>query len=465
MEPGTNRAQLLAEHARESTRGAVQALSCKSIDIAVLRSELPTSLQVDIDLTRFLVPGDTVMWGQAMAEPLTLTRALVAQRQALSRLRIFVGIGTSDTLSPEQTDAFDFIGYTASGTHRALATAGVLDILPGHYSQLPRLISSGALRIGGGMVEVSPPDEHGRYSLGLAHEYLVAALASARVIIAEEHPDVPWVHGERSLCAADIHALVPSRHELIEPTAGVARSVDQAIARHVAGLVEDGSTLQIGIGTLPETVVAALGDRRDLGLHTGAAGDAVAALAQAGVLTNARKAIDRGAAVAGLLMGGKLLRQWAHRNPALQMRGTQYTHDHGVLAALDKLVAINSAMEVDLTGQINSEVAGGVYMGAVGGAVDFMRGAQQSRGGLPILALPSTAGNASRIVARLSGPVSTSRADAGIVVTEHGVADLRGQTLSRRVRRMIDIAAPEHRADLDKQAFEQLRLAGARLAI
>lgn len=413
------------------------------------------------DLAPWVRPGDTIVWGQATAEPQTLTRALVAQRHQWGRLRVFVGIGSSTTLRPEHADAFDFVGYSASGTHRTLADAGVLDILPCHYSQLPDLLRDGPLRTDVVMLQVSPPDAQGRHSLGLAQEYLLAALDAARVIIAEVHPDVPWVHGARTLQASDIDLLVHATHAPLDAATGTPGPVEQAIARHVASLIDDGATLQLGIGNVPEAVLAALHDRRDLGLHTGAAGDGVAALAQAGVLTNARKSIDRGVSVAGVLMGGARLRQWAHRNPALQLRGTEYTHDAAVLASIDRLVAINSAIEVDLTGQVNAEVAGGVYVGAVGGAIDFLRGAARSKGGLPIVALPATAKGKTRIVAQLSGPVSTPRADAGLFVTEHGIADLRGQPLSRRVRRLIDIAAPEHREDLERQAHETLRRCGA----
>lgn len=408
------------------------------------------------DLAPWVRPGDTIVWGQATAEPRTLTHALVAQRHAFARLRVFVGIGASPTLQPEHADAFDFVGYSASGTHRALADAGVLDILPCHYSQLPELMRSGPLRIDVVMLQVSPPDAQGRHSLGLAQEYLLAALDAARVVIAEVHPDVPWVHGARTLQAADIDLLVHAAHAPLDAATGTPGPVEQAIARHVASLIDDGATLQLGIGNVPEAVLAALHDRRDLGLHTG-----VAALAQAGVLTNARKSIDPGVSVAGLLMGGPRLRQWAHRNPALELRGTEYTHDAAVLASIDRLVAINSAIEVDVTGQVNAEVAGGVYVGAVGGAIDFLRGAARSKGGLPIVALPATAKDKTRIVAQLSGPVSTPRADAGLFVTEHGIADLRGQPLARRVRRLIDIAAPEHREDLERQAHETLRRCGA----
>ncbi len=415
-------------------------------------------------LQALIRPGDTLWWGQATAEPLTLTRAVVQHRHALAqggRLRVFVGIGASDTLQPGQADAIDFFGYAAGGPHRALAQAGVLDILPSHYSHLPGLIRAGVLPADVVLLQVSPPDTQGRYSLGLVQEYLPAAIERARVVIAEVHPDVPWTHGGLHLQASDFALLIDAEHPPLDQSRSAPGPVEQAIARHVAGWVEDGATLQLGIGNLPEAVLAALHGHRDLGLHSGAVGDGIAALAEAGVLTNARKSLDTGVGIGGILMGGERLRRWAHRNPQIELRGTDYTHDPEVLAASHKLTAINAAIEVDLTGQINAEVAAGCYVGAVGGAVDFLRGAARSKGGLPIVALPATAKGKTRIVAQLSGPVSTPRSDAGLIVTEHGVADLRGQTLSRRVRRLIDIAAPEHRADLERQAHDTLRRCGA----
>ena len=415
-------------------------------------------------LLALIRPGDTLWWGQATAEPLTLTRALVEHRHALAqggRLRVFVGIAASDTLQPEQADAIDFFGYAAGGAHRALAQADVLDILPSHYSHLPGLIRDGVLPVDVVLLQVSPPDEEGRYSLGLAQEYLPAALERARVVIGEVNPAIPWTHGSIHLQASDFALLIDAEHPPLEQGRAAPGPVEQAIARHVATLVEDGATLQLGIGNLPEAVLAALHGHRDLGLHSGAVGDGIAALAEAGVLTNAKKSLDTGVGIGGILMGSEKVRRWAHRNPQFALRGTDYTHDPEVLATSHKLAAINAAIEVDLTGQINAEVAAGVYVGAVGGAVDFLRGAARSRGGLPIVALPATAKGKTRIVARLSGPVSTPRSDAGLIVTEHGVADLRGQPLSRRVRRLIDIAAPAHREDLDRQAHETLRRCGA----
>ncbi|HUG21842.1 acetyl-CoA hydrolase/transferase family protein [Piscinibacter sp.] len=404
------------------------------------------------DLSAFIHPGDTVLWGQAGAEPLTLTRALVEQRQRLGRPRLFLGIGQSGVLQPEHADAFDFLAYCGSGSNRALAAAGVLDILPCHYSQLPALMRCGALRVDVVMLQVSPPDEQGRHSLGLANEYLLAALDSARVVLAEVNDQVPWTHGERCLRGDEIDLRVGASYAPWAAEATPAGPVEQDIARHVAGLIDDGCTLQTGLGALPDAVLRALVDRRDLGVHSGVIGDGVAALCEAGVVTNARKTIDRGVSVGGLLMGSARLHRFAHRNERLRLRSTDYTHDASVLAAIDRFVAVNSAIEVDLSGQVNAEVANGVYVGAVGGALDFLRGAQRSRGGLPIIALPSTTGARSRIVARLSGPVSTPRSDAALIVTEHGVADLRGLPLSRRVDRLLAIADPRHRDALARDA-------------
>ncbi|MDN7474832.1 acetyl-CoA hydrolase/transferase C-terminal domain-containing protein [Burkholderia multivorans] len=392
------------------------------------------------------------MWGQSHAEPVTLMRALVAQRHGFKRIRVFLGIGLADVLTPEHADAIDFLAYCGSGANRKLARANVLDILPAHYSQLPELVRSGALRIDVVMLQVSPPDEHGRYSLGLAREYLVEALKHARAIVAEVHPDVPWTYGGPFLRAADIDLLVTSDTPFRDAAATTPGPVELAIGQHVASLVEDGATLQTGIGAIPDAVMAALHDKRDLGVHTGSIGDGIAALCEAGVVTNARKTIDAGITVGGVIIGSARVRRFAHRNPALELRGTEYTHNPHVLRRIERFTAINSAVEVDLTGQVNAEVVGGTYVGAVGGVGDFLRAAQASRGGVPIVALPSTAGAHSRIVTKLSGPVTVPRSDACVIVTEYGIADLRGLSLAQRVPKMIAIAHPDHRERLAREA-------------
>ncbi|WP_213958097.1 acetyl-CoA hydrolase/transferase C-terminal domain-containing protein [Variovorax sp. dw_954] len=417
-------------------------------------------------LQDWIRPGDTVMWGQGTAEPLTLTQALVAQRASIARhgrVRVWVGLGFGGTLQPEHADCLDFVGYISGASQRGLAQAGVLDVLPVHYSQLPAMIRSGALKVDVLMLQVPPPGADGRYQLGLAHEYLGAALEVARTVLVEVHPDLPQLHGGPGIGPERVAACFEARHPIVDAPAARIGPVEQAIAAHIAALVENGATLQLGIGAVPEAVPAALLDRRDLGLHSGAAGDGIVALAESGALTHARKIVDKGVGVLGILLGGRRLREFAHRNTSLRLCGTEYTHDPEVLAAQERLVAINGAIEVDLTGQVNAEVADGVYVGAVGGAVDFLRGARRSRGGLPIVGLPARSGARSRIVLNLAGPVSTSRADAGLIVTEYGVADLRDQPLSVRVRRMIAIAAPEHREALERESYTLLARAGAAL--
>lgn len=411
----------------------------------------PCTPHAEPDLARWIEPGDTVLWGQSHAEPTTLVRALVAQRQRIGRLRLFLGIGLGSLLAPAHADAFEMLAYCATGSNRPLADAGVLDIVPAHYSQLPRLIRQGPLRVDVLLLQVAGPDALGRYSLGMAREYLVDALDTARVVIAEVHPEAPWTYGGPYLHASDIDLLVASADPFPAGKPASPGPVEAAIGRHVAAFVEDGATLQTGIGAIPDACLAALRGRRELGVHSGSLGDGVAELQEAGVVTNGCKSIDAGITVGGVLIGGERLRRFAHRNPSLELRGTDYTHDPRVLAGIDRFVAINSAIEVDVTGQVNAERAGGRYVGAVGGIVDFLRAAQASRGGVPIVALPSTAGTRSRIVASLSGPVTVPRSDSCVIVTEHGSADLRGLSLSQRVARMIAVADPAHRERLERE--------------
>jgi acyl-CoA hydrolase len=405
-----------------------------------------------LDLARHVRPGDLVAWGQGGAEPCTLSAQLMAQRASIGgRFRVFTGMTWSDSLAPDYADAVDFLSWCGSGANGKLAQAGLLDVLPVHYTQLRDTLTRGPNRVDVLLLQVAPPDAAGRYSLSIAHEYLLPLIDSARVVIAEVNAQAPWTHGERLLAASDFDVLVPADRAPLEAPAGKSDEVTLMIARRVAALIEDGATLQFGIGTLPEAIAANLRDRRDLGVHSGTIGDAVADLIEAGVVTNRRKTRDTGVTVAGVMLGSRRIYAHAHCNPAVQFRSTSYTHDVDVLGSLDRFVAINSALEVDLTGQINAELAGGRYAGAVGGAVDFMRGAARSRGGLPVVALPARGKHGSRIVARLSGPVSTPRSDTGVIVTEFGVADLRGLTLAQRVACMLEIAPPEAREALAEQ--------------
>lgn len=420
---------------------------------------MPALLQLEsLDLTQLVRPGDTVMWGQANAEPLPLTQALMEQRHQIGQFTVVLGIDKSATCKVEHADCVNFLAYCGAGGNRDLAHAGVLDILPIHYSSFAQRLANGALPIDVLMLQVAPANANGRYSLSIASEYLLHCVGNARLVIAEVNQQAPWTYGERTLGEDDLDIIVHTDRPPLESSATGVRESDQRIARHIAGLVEDGATLQMGIGAIPDAVLDALGDHRDLGVHSGSLGDSVARLMQNGAINNRRKSIDPGISIGGILMGSRLLYDFAHNNPAIELRSTQYTHDAAVLASIDRLVAINSAVEVDLTGQVNSEVASGHYVGAVGGAVDFIRGAHLSKGGLPIIALPSTAGKHSRIVARIGGPVTLARSDAGIIVTEFGMVDLRGLTVKERIVKMLDIAHPDHRAGLEAQLTKEYPL-------
>jgi acyl-CoA hydrolase len=404
-----------------------------------------------LDLARYIRPGDTVAWGQACAEPLTLTEALAEQRSQLGGVHCFTGISSSVALRPEHCDYLSFASYTGAGANRDLVRAGALDILATHYSDLPDV-----LRVDVVFLALPPAGSDGTFGFGLGADYVATLVSSARVVIAEVNDQVPDVCCDRRLSPDQIDVLVRVSRPPAQYPAAAPRDIEDAIAGHVAGLVEDGATIQLGIGSMPSAVARRLRGHSHLGVHSGVITDAIAELIEAGVVTGARKSVDRGMVVTGFLMGTQQLLSLAATDPAITLRDTRYTHDPAVLAAQHQLVAINSATEVDLTGQANTETAAGRYIGAVGGAVDFARGAARS-GGVPIIALPATAqhkaaGSASRIVARLSGPATVSRADAGVIVTEYGVADLRGLTLAQRREQMIAIAHPDHRQALAEAA-------------
>jgi len=379
-----------------------------------------------LELARFIRPGDGIILGQACAEPQTLSAALVAQREAFSGASVLLGVNYAGIIRAEHADHLKLSSYCGAGHNRALADAGVLDIHPHPYSRLASLIRERRIPCDVALIQVSPPNQHGEYSMGLAVDYLLPALQGARAVIAEVNDRIPWTHTEKLFRKEDFALLVEASYEPAAPPPARTGAAEAAIARHAAAFIADGATLEFGLGILPDAVCAALLERKSLKVHSGTIGDGVADLMQRGVVTTADCA---------MLIGTRKLFDFARDNPAIRLRSTEYTHDPRVLGSLSKFVAINSAVEVDLTGQVNAELAKGSYLGAVGGALDFVRAANQSPGGVSLLLLP-----AARIVKALSGPVSTPRSEAGVIVTERGAADLRGCTLNERLRRMLRIS-------------------------
>ncbi len=379
-----------------------------------------------IDLARYIRPGDGIVLGQACAEPQSLSAALVAQRAAYSGASVFLGVNYAGIVRPEHADHLKLSSYCGAGHNRALADAGVLDIHPHPYSRIAALIRDRRIPCDILLLQVSPPNAQGEYSMGLAVDYLLPALQCARAVIGEVNDRIPQTSSEKLLRKEDFALLVETSRDPACPPATRKGAIETAIGRHAAACIPDGATLEFGLGMLPDAVCAALQDRRGLKVHSGTIGGGVVDLMRLGVVASADCA---------MLIGTRRLFDFAHDNPAIRLRSTEFTHDPRVLAAIPRFVAINSALEVDLTGQVNAEVARGSYLGAVGGALDFVRAASFSPGGVALLLLP-----AARIVKALSGPVATPRSEAGIIVTERGAADLRGCSLNERMRRMLLIS-------------------------
>lgn len=414
----------------------------------------------DLDLRGIVRPGDHVFWSQGAGEPLTLSEALVRQRAEIGPLHLFLGIAFSDTLQREHADHLNFTSYGAIGTNRRLSKAGLLQVLPCHYSQIPSLLNRRELRCDVACLQLSPVNSEGEFSFGVGNDYLIAAAHQARVVIAEVNDQAPWTFGGQALKTMRIDYLVRSSRALLEAASPPLGNIERRIGAHVAAYIDDGAVIEAGIGAVPDAVLAGLLGHRNLGVHTGMMGDSMLDLIEAGVVNNRLKPIDCGITVSGLLFGSKRLYRYAQQNPDLRLCPATYTHSAGVMANFQNFVAINSALEVDLGGQVNAEIGDGAYVGAVGGQVDFVRAANAVAHGRSIIALPSTAkrGSISRIVARLpNGIATTPRSDADVVVTEWGAAELRGQSIKERARRLIAIAHPDFREQLERDAHSLVR--------
>jgi acyl-CoA hydrolase len=397
-----------------------------------------------IDLTGHVRAGDGVWWSQAGAEATPLVDALLDQVGEIGPVRGFCGLTLNRRLGRELPAGLVMTSYGAMGE---LRRAPRLEIVPAHYSALPRLFAERLLPGDVGLVQVAPPGPDGLCSLGIGADYAADAVLHSRVLVAEINHRMPATRGTPGIPLDRFAAVVETDRPLPEAPDRSPDEIDAAISTHVAGLVEDGDTIQVGVGSLPAAVLDGLSGHRDLGFHSGMMTDGVLRLVDKGVITGRRKEIDEGLVVTGTAIGSADLYARLGEMP-VEFRPASYTHSARVLARLGRLVSINSALEVDLTGQVGAEVARGRYLGGVGGQADFS-GAAARTGARSIIALRSLAGGESTIVAALRGAtVTTARADVDVVVTEHGVAHLRGCPLSTRAARLAAIAAPQHREAL-----------------
>jgi len=400
-----------------------------------------------LDLARYIKAGDGIWWSQTSAEPTPLVHALLDQVDRIGPVRAFVGMTWNTRLTTELPENLSVVSYGALGELRALSKAGLLEVIPCNYSALPRLFAQGALPHDVGLVQVSPPDADGLCSLGVGVDYIADALDHTRVLIAEVNHQMPSTIGSTKIPLARFAATVETDRPLLALVSPPASQTESTIAALVAGLVEDGDTLQLGVGALPSAVLARLSERNDLGIHSGMISDGVVELIDLGVITGDAKEIDRGVVVTGAALGSSALYERV-RELGIQFRPASYTHSPQTLSQLRRLVSVNSAIEVDLTGQVNAERRHGTYVGAVGGQSDFSRAASLT-GRRSIIALRSRSGSHSTIVPS-TRTVTTSRADVDVVVTEHGIAELRGHGFRERARRLAAIADPEFRAELEE---------------
>jgi acyl-CoA hydrolase/GNAT superfamily N-acetyltransferase len=405
-------------------------------------------------------PGRRVFIGTGCAQPEQLVRAMVERAGELADTEIvhLLTLGDAPYAVKQLVDNFRVNSFFIAENVRDIIQAGFGDYSPIFLSDIPRLFSSGQLPLDVALIQVSPPDERGMCSLGISVDIVKSAAENAALVIAEVNPQMPRTLGDSFLHVNDIDILVPVDRPMFEVHPAEPNEVTRQIGQHIAALVEDGSTVELGIGRIPQSVLEFLGDKHDLGIHTEMFTDRIVDMIENGVITGSRKTIDQNKVVASFCMGTKKLYDYIDNNPVFSFRPTEFVNDPFVIGRQYKMVAINVALEIDLTGQVCSDSLGTRFFSGIGGQVDFNRGAARSEGGKAIIGLPSTAqkGSVSRIVSMLTpgAGVVTTRGDVHYIVTEYGVAYLHGKSVQERALALISVAHPKFRAQLLEEAIE-----------
>ena len=417
-------------------------------------SEYKKKLQTADEALQCVRSGTRVYIQPGCAEPEALVEALMRRAPELYDVEIvhMMTMGCAPYVAPEMTGHFRHNAMFIGGNVREAINDGRADYTPIYLSEIEALFESGAMPIDVALIEVSPPDSHGFCSFGVGVDTTLTAAKCARYVVAQVNDNMPRTYGDSFIHVSDIDAVVESSRPLCELKKPEVTGMHVAIARNVAGLIEDGAVLQTGVGGIPDAVLPFLSDRKDLGVHSELVSEGVIPLIENGVITGARKNFKPRKIIVGFALGTKRFFEFVDNNPIFEFHPTAYTNDPSLIARNDNMVAINSALQVDLTGQVCSDSIGNQFYSGIGGQVDFLRGASRSKGGKPIIAIPSTAknGTISRIVPMLSpgAGVVTSRGLVRYVVTEHGVAYLHGKSIRERARALIQIADPKFRAEL-----------------
>ncbi|MBN2489765.1 MAG: GNAT family N-acetyltransferase [Planctomycetes bacterium] len=405
-----------------------------------------------------IMPGQRVFIGSACAQPQQLVKALVARAGELTDIEIIdlLSMGDAPYAQPELSGYFRVNSFFITEKVRRLIQEGLGDYTPIFLSDIPRLFTSGQLPLDVALIQITPPDERGYASFGVSVDIVKSAAANASLVIAQVNSRMPRTLGDSFINVHDVDVLVPGDEPIIEIPVPETDALTRRIGEHVAALVEDGATIELGIGRVPHAVLEFLKDKREIGIHTEMLNDAIIDVIEAGVVTGRRKSLDRDKVVASFCMGTKKLYDYIDNNPAFSFHPTEYVNDPFIIGQQQRMVAINVALEVDLTGQVCSDSLGSKFFSGIGGQVDFNRGAARADRGKAIIAMPSTArnGTISRIVTRLNpgAGVVTTRGDVHYVVTEYGVAYLHGKRVQDRALALISIAHPDFREQLLREA-------------
>ncbi len=412
-------------------------------------------------LERTISSGDRVMLNANCAQPQALVDALSELAPDLRDVEVvqLLALGKADYVRKELVGNLRLNAFFIGPGVRDAVNAGAADYTPVFLSEIPELFEPDRLPLDVALIQVSPPDEHGFCSFGLSVDIIKPGAEKAKTVVAEVNAQMPRTLGDSFIHVSKLSYVVESDRPLLELPREPFTDVHNRIGSHIAERIDDGSTLQLGIGAIPDAVLSQLEHKRHLGIHTEMFADGVMDLFEAGVITNEKKTLHPGKIVSSFLMGSRALYDFVDNNPVVEMHPSHYVNDPYIIAKNDKMVSINSAISIDLTGQVNSDSIGTTFYSGIGGQVDFVRGANRSKGGKSFLAFPSTAkgGQLSRVVPILApgAGVVTSRGDVDFVVTEYGAAQLHGRSIRERARSLINIAHPKFRDELEKFAKEQ----------
>jgi len=412
------------------------------------------------EAVQHIKPGHNIFIHTAAATPVSLVKAMSDRSDELYDINVYHlhTEGEAPYAEPEMEDIFTinsmFIGANVRQAHKE----GRANFIPSFLSEVPVMIRSGIIPVDVALITVSPPDNHGYCSLGTSVDATKAAIDKASIVIAQVNARMPRTHGDGLIHLSNFTSYVEIDEELPEHPKHPLTDEEQKIGMHIAGMIEDGATLQLGIGAIPDAVLACLGNHKDLGIHTEMFSDGVIPLLKSGVVNNKFKKHHKDVLVSGFMIGSRELYDFVDDNPMIRMLDIQYVNDTAVIRKMPKMMSINSAIEVDLSGQVCADSIGTRMYSGVGGQMDFIRGASLSEGGKPIIALPATTRRGeSKIVPMLKpgAGVVTTRAHVHYVVTEFGIADLYGKSLKQRTQALINIAHPDHREDLARAAQDR----------